>query len=124
EFNMSIIMITHDFSMASNFCDKIVVMYAGQMMESAPTTEFLKNCRHPYSQGLLNSTLDIDAPEISLNPIGGSPPNLLEPPSGCRFHPRCKHCQSICTTDVPVLRRVGQNHWAACHFAEGGAAYA
>jgi oligopeptide/dipeptide ABC transporter ATP-binding protein len=118
EFGTSIIMITHDFSMATNFCDKIVVMYAGHIMESAPTGEFLKNCLHPYSRGLLRSTLDIDASEIELKPIPGAPPNLIAPPPGCRFHPRCEMAQSVCSARIPVLRRLGPNHSVACHFVE------
>lgn len=120
-FGMSIIMITHDFSMASNFCDKIIVMYAGKIMEYAPTMAFLSNCLHPYSQGLIRSTLDIEAPDAKLNPIPGSPPNLINPPAGCRFHPRCEKCQPLCSTEIPALRPVGTDHWVACHFAEGGA---
>ncbi|HEX3043204.1 MAG TPA: ABC transporter ATP-binding protein [Bacillota bacterium] len=124
EFGMSIIMITHDFSMASNFCDKLMVMYAGKVMESAPTIEFLAHCFHPYSQGLLGSTLDIDASDIRLNPIPGSPPSLLNPPPGCRFHPRCKKRQPICSLEIPELRQVGENHWVACHIVKGGLANA
>jgi oligopeptide/dipeptide ABC transporter ATP-binding protein len=124
EFGMSIIMITHDFSMASNFCDKLIVMYAGKVMESAPTMEFLANCLHPYSQGLLGSTLDIDASDIRLNPIPGSPPSLLNPPPGCRFQPRCKERRPICSVELPELRQVGENHWVACHIAKGGLANA
>jgi peptide/nickel transport system ATP-binding protein len=119
EFGTSVIMITHDFCMASNFCDKIIVMYAGKIMESAQTKNFLARCLHPYSQGLLGSTLDIEATEMTLNPIGGNTPNLIDPPPGCRFHPRCKLCQPICKTEVPVLRSAGDGHLVACHFAEG-----
>lgn len=115
ELGMSIIMITHDFSMASNFCDKLLVMYAGKVMESAPTEEFLANCLHPYSQGLLGSTLDIDSVGSELHPIPGTPPSLIDPPSGCRFHPRCNLRQPLCTIDEPELWQVRPNHWVACH---------
>lgn len=118
-FGMSIIMITHDFSMASNFCDKIVVMYAGKVMENAPTMEFLSNAMHPYSQGLIRSTLDLDTVGTKLKPIPGSPPNPISPPSGCRFHPRCEQSQPICSVKIPDLCQVGPDHWVACHFAEG-----
>lgn len=120
-YGMSIILITHDFCMASNFCDRIIVMYAGKVMEYAPTTTFLAECSHPYSQGLIRSTLDIDTPDVELQPIPGSPPSLINPPSGCRFHPRCEKCQPLCVVEEPVLRRAGPGHWVACHFAEGGA---
>lgn len=115
ELGMSIIMITHDFSMASNFCDKLLVMYAGKVMESAPTEEFIANCLHPYSQGLLRSTLDIDSVGSKLYPIPGAPPSLIDPPSGCRFHPRCIIRQPLCTIDQPELRQVRPHHWVACH---------
>ncbi|HBR28097.1 MAG TPA: peptide ABC transporter ATP-binding protein [Firmicutes bacterium] len=117
---MSIIMITHDFSMASNFCDQIIVMYAGKIMEKASTMEFLSNCLHPYSQGLIRSTLDLDTMDVKLNPIPGSPPNPIYPPSGCRFHPRCERRQPICAEEIPALREGGADHWVSCHFAGGG----
>jgi peptide/nickel transport system ATP-binding protein len=115
EFGMSIIMITHDFSMATNFCDKIIVMYAGRIMESAPTGAFLANSYHPYSRGLLQSTLDIDASGIELHPIPGSPPSLIDPPPGCRFHPRCEQRRPICLLEAPELYEVGAGHLVACH---------
>ncbi len=120
EFNMSIIVITHDFSMATNFCDRIIVMYAGKIVEYGPTLDFLAGCLHPYSSGLLCSTLDIDASDYKLTPIRGNPPSLIDPPSGCSFHPRCDYCQSVCVKEVPVLRELGRNHWVACHFAKEG----
>jgi peptide/nickel transport system ATP-binding protein len=120
EFGTSIILITHDFCMASNFCDKLIVMYAGKVMESAPTKEILGRCLHPYSRGLLGSCLDIDKEDIALHPIGGNPPNLIDPPKGCCFHPRCDMKQEICETGIPALREIRPNHWAACHFAEKG----
>lgn len=119
-YGMSIIMITHDFCMASNFCDKIIVMYAGKMVEYAPTMTFLAECSHPYSRGLIRSTLDIDATDVELQPIPGSPPSLINPPRGCSFHPRCEKSQVICAVKEPVLRRIAQDHWVACHFVEGG----
>ncbi len=120
EFGTAIIMITHDFCMASNFCDKIMVMYAGRVMEAAPTVDFLKRAMHPYSRGLLGSTLDIDAKEVVLHPIGGNPPNLIDPPPGCSFHPRCEMKKDICMTQAPALRELAPGHLVACHFTEGG----
>ena len=119
ELGMSIIMITHDFSMATNFCDRIIVMYAGHIAETAPTMEFIKNSQHPYSLGLLSSTLDIDLSNSKLKPIPGQPPNMLNPPQGCKFNPRCELCKPICLEQEPELRQVGDNHFAACHFAKG-----
>lgn len=114
EFSMSVIMITHDLGMASNFCDKVIIMYAGKIMESAPVQEFIRNPLHPYSLGLLNSTLDMNSPEGSLRPIPGNPPNLINLPPGCRFYPRCERKKDICLTE-PELKEVTPGHSVACH---------
>jgi len=118
ETGMSIIMITHDFTMATNFCDRILVLYAGRVMESASTQAFLRNPRHPYSRGLLGSVLDIDSDPMKLNPIPGSPPNLTELPRGCRFSPRCALATDLCRQTAPALVEVDRDHLAACHYAE------
>jgi oligopeptide/dipeptide ABC transporter ATP-binding protein len=115
EFKMSVIMITHDFSIALNFCDRIIVMYAGKIVESAPSSTFIKNPKHPYSLGLLNSTLDIETTEKKLTPIKGMPPDLINPPSGCRFHPRCQYATKKCEKEVPELKEIEKNHFVACH---------
>jgi peptide/nickel transport system ATP-binding protein len=117
ESGTSVIMITHDFTVACNFCDRIIVMYAGRVMESAATSEFVRNARHPYSTGLLGSVLDIGSDKMSLKPIPGSPPNLIAPPPGCRFHPRCEKCAPRCRSEEPELREIVPGHLAACHFA-------
>jgi len=117
ETGMGIIMITHDFTMATNFCDRILVLYAGRIMESAPTTAFLRNPSHPYSQGLLGSVLDIDSDQMTLNPIPGSPPNLTDLPQGCRFSPRCARATDLCRRTAPVLAPVADDHLVACHYA-------
>lgn len=119
EYKTSIIMITHDFGMASNFCDKIMVMYAGKVMESAPASAFLKGAQHPYSLGLMRSVIDLDSEEKELHTIPGTPPNMINPPKGCRFHPRCERCLPICTTVEPMLVSVGDGHQVACHLAQG-----
>ncbi|MGQ9778881.1 MAG: ABC transporter ATP-binding protein [Bacillota bacterium] len=121
EFSMGVIPITHDFGMATNFCDRIAVMYAGKIVESAPTPTFVTSALHPYSRGLLRSTLDVGAEEIRLEPIPGNPPNLISPPPGCRFHPRCAVRRPICEVEEPPLREVDGGHQVACHLVEGGA---
>ncbi|NPV81578.1 MAG: ABC transporter ATP-binding protein [Firmicutes bacterium] len=124
ELNMSVIIITHDFGIATNFCDSIAVMYAGRIVEMAPTEEFIMRPFHPYSIGLMRSTLDIDVEDSRLEPIPGNPPNLKNPPFGCRFHPRCKRAVDICRDSMPELKEVADSHYVACHFAEGDGAYA
>ena len=92
---MSIILITHDAALAMNFSDSIMVMYAGKVAEYAPVTDFIKNPLHPYSRRLIDSTIDVEAEEGLIKPIPGAPPNWLDLPSGCTFHPRC-NAQDIC----------------------------
>ena len=123
ESGMSVILITHDMGLAANFCDRLVVMYAGQVVESAPTAVFVRNPLHPYSQGLLRSHLDAGADVADLRPIPGQPPNLVHPPSGCRFHPRCEWRQPVCMQQVPALRTVAPGHQVACHLVTGGGAH-
>ncbi len=120
KLNMSIIFITHDITLAMNFCDTIIVMYAGKIVEYSSIEKFIKNPLHPYSQGLLNSTLDIEKKEGSLRPIPGNPPNLINPPEGCRFHPRCSYVQEICKEKEPELREIEEKHKVACHLVKGG----
>ncbi|MEN2984623.1 MAG: ABC transporter ATP-binding protein [Dictyoglomaceae bacterium] len=120
KFGMSIIFITHDITLAMNFCDTIIVMYAGKIVEYSLMDKFIKNPLHPYSQGLLNSTLDIETKEGSLRPIPGNPPSLINPPSGCRFHPRCPYVQEICKEKEPELKEIEEGHKTACHLVKGG----
>lgn len=120
EFKTSVIFITHDVTLAMNFADTIMVMYAGKIAEYSPVEKFIKNPLHPYSQGLISSTLDIKAKEGSLRPIPGNPPSLVNPPSGCRFHPRCTYAQDICREQEPEYREVEDGHYVACHLVKGG----
>ena len=111
---MSIVLITHDFGVAARFCDRVIVMYAGRVAEEASIDTFLNRPSHPYSRGLLNSTLEVGRERTALEPIPGSPPNMVRPPSGCPFHPRCASASARCVTDVPVLSDVGTAHRVAC----------
>ena len=118
EFGMAVIMITHDFAIATNFCDRIIVMYAGRVVESAKTEVFVSNPSHPYSRGLLNSTLEIDSLDKPIKPIPGNPPNMISPPSGCAFHPRCELAIDLCKDKVPELLEVESGHCVACHLVK------
>ena len=124
EFNSAIIMVTHDLGVISDIADRIVVMYAGKVVEEGTAVNVMAQPQHPYTWGLLNSvpTLHGDAGE-DLRPIPGNPPSLLNVPSGCSFHPRCEHWlgkNSACDGEVPEL--IGINgepaHVAACHLPE------
>jgi oligopeptide/dipeptide ABC transporter ATP-binding protein len=116
EFNMSIMLITHDLGVIAELTDYVTVMYAGYIVEYASTIELFKNPMHPYSIALLGA---IPKPETrkddDLTIIPGSIPNLIAPPSGCRFHPRCSHTMDICKTDIPKLRQVAPQHTVRCH---------
>ncbi|HEY0734085.1 MAG TPA: ABC transporter ATP-binding protein [Herpetosiphonaceae bacterium] len=111
----SILFITHDMSLMVEFSDRIGIMYAGEIVELAPAKELFTNPLHPYTQGLINSFPPLTGPKQKLTGIPGSPPNLITPPSGCRFHPRCTQCQPIETQVKPKLREVKPEHWVAYH---------
>ncbi|MFI5802440.1 ABC transporter ATP-binding protein [Streptomyces sp. NPDC051561] len=116
ELNMGLILITHDLGVVADVADKIAVMYAGRIVETAPVHEIYKNPAHPYTQGLLESIPRLDQKGQELYAIKGLPPNLLRIPPGCAFNPRCPMAQDICRTDVPPLFDVAEGRRSACHF--------
>jgi oligopeptide transport system ATP-binding protein len=120
EFGMSIILITHDLGIVAEQASKVLVMYAGHIVESAPVEQLYYQPLHPYSLGLLDSVARLDRErKARLNPISGQPPSLIRVPPGCPFHPRCVFARSRCVDEYPdLLPRTGQaEHSAACHFA-------
>jgi len=116
-FGMSIIYITHDMGVIAEICDRVAVMYAGNVVEVAPVKEIFKNPLHPYTKALLES---IPKPGSAFKSIPGTVPNLVNPPSGCRFHPRCAHAMKKCSVEVPQLKEVSKEHNVAC-FLHGDA---
>ncbi|MEC4018485.1 ABC transporter ATP-binding protein [Streptomyces sp. H27-D2] len=116
EFNMGLILITHDLGVVADVADKIAVMYAGRIVETAPVRELYKRPAHPYTRGLLDSIPRLDQKGHELYAIKGLPPNLLNIPAGCAFSPRCPKAQDICRTDVPALEQVSDERASACHF--------
>ncbi|MFE3825129.1 ABC transporter ATP-binding protein [Streptomyces sp. NPDC059092] len=123
EFNMGLILITHDLGVVADVADKIAVMYAGRIVETAPVHEIYKRPAHPYTRGLLDSIPRLDQKGHELYAIKGLPPNLLKIPSGCAFNPRCPSAQDICRTEVPALAQVTERdggelpgRGSACHF--------
>ncbi|MFF0741384.1 ABC transporter ATP-binding protein [Streptomyces sp. NPDC004111] len=123
EYNMGLILITHDLGVVADVADKIAVMYAGRIVETAPVHEIYKRPAHPYTKGLLDSIPRLDQKGQELYAIKGLPPNLLKIPSGCAFNPRCPKAQDICRTEVPPLVQVTERDGAdltgrgsACHF--------
>jgi peptide/nickel transport system ATP-binding protein len=114
ELGMSIIYISHDIAVIAEVADKMGVMYAGELVEYGTTDEIFHNPRHPYAWLLLSSTPSITGPRRKLAPLVGEPPNLMNPPSGCRFHPRCPFATEKCSVEVPVPEDVGGGHLVAC----------
>ncbi len=101
EFHMSIIFITHDINVAHSISDRMVVMYAGEVSEASPADVLVKKALHPYSQALIASIPTTSKKEGQLNAIAGSPPDMISPPKGCRFHPRCPFVMDICSRESP-----------------------
>ncbi|MFF2184438.1 ABC transporter ATP-binding protein [Streptomyces sp. NPDC058155] len=116
EFDMGLILITHDLGVVADVADKIAVMYAGRIVESAPVHDIYKAPAHPYTRGLLDSIPRLDQKGRELYAIKGLPPNLQRIPAGCAFNPRCPRAQDICRTDVPPLFEVDENRRSACFF--------
>ncbi|MFI5981697.1 ABC transporter ATP-binding protein [Streptomyces sp. NPDC098789] len=125
EYNMGLILITHDLGVVADVADKIAVMYAGRIVEQAPVHELYGRPAHPYTRGLLDSIPRLDQKGEELYAIKGLPPNLLKIPTGCAFNPRCPKAQDICRTEVPALLPVTERdgvelvgRGSACHFWE------
>ncbi|MEE1817100.1 ABC transporter ATP-binding protein [Streptomyces sp. NPDC004288] len=123
EYNMGLILITHDLGVVADVADKIAVMYAGRIVEQAPVHELYKRPAHPYTRGLLDSIPRLDQKGQELYAIKGLPPNLLKVPTGCAFNPRCPKADDICRTEIPALVPVTERDGAdlpgrksACHF--------
>jgi peptide/nickel transport system ATP-binding protein len=106
ELGFAVIFVTHDMSLVSHFSDRLLVMYAGQVAELAKTSELFDRPLHPYSQGLLAAFPSLRGPKVRLLGIPGSPPNLVNPPRGCRFAPRCPRAEPRCTVAEIPLRSV------------------
>ncbi len=119
EHRMALILITHDLGVLAGMADRILVMYAGRVVETAPTGELFANPRHPYTAGLLSSVPRLDAARTAqLAPIRGQPPDLIDLPEGCPFAPRCDYAQEMCRQQTPPLLDVQPGHQAACWYWE------
>ncbi|UDG81586.1 Oligopeptide transport ATP-binding protein OppD [Candidatus Profftia lariciata] len=114
EFNTAIIIITHDLGLIAGICDKVLVMYAGRMIEYGSTRDIFYSPSHPYSIGLLNAIPHFHCKNESLITIPGNPPNLLSVPTGCPFHPRCAYAMDICIHKIPLLEQLSIGHVRAC----------
>ena len=127
ELGFAVLFITHDVSLLLEIAHRIAIMYAGEIVESAPAARLAADPQHPYTKGLLTSFPPLRGPLVRLTGIPGAPPDLRQPPRGCRFHPRCPHCTPEQpdlyvrqTTEPPLLREIEPGHEVACHLVAGG----
>jgi oligopeptide/dipeptide ABC transporter ATP-binding protein len=114
----SVLLISHDLGIVARVCRRIAVMYAGNIVEICSTVQLFKKPLHPYTQGLLNSILTFSKREGEAQVIRGVIPDLIEPPPGCRFHPRCPSSMEICEKEKPSWIESEEGHWVSCHLYE------
>ncbi|MGE5512306.1 MAG: ABC transporter ATP-binding protein [Bacteroidota bacterium] len=117
-FRLTYLFISHDLGVVEHITDRVVIMYLGRIVETAPTVELFRNAVHPYSQALLSEVPRISTSRRMFHPVKGEIPSPLAPPPGCHFHPRCPHATERCRLEVPPLRVVAPGRQAACHFSE------
>ncbi len=111
---LTLLLITHDMGVVAEMCERVAVLYAGNLVEEAPVYELFKNPQHPYTMGLLRAVPNPLTEISKLEAIPGTVPNLIKPPSGCRFHPRCPYAKDICKKERPPLVEVSPGHKVAC----------
>jgi oligopeptide/dipeptide ABC transporter ATP-binding protein len=120
ELGSAMLLITHDLGLVAQFCDRVYVMYAGQIVEEAPVARLFAAPRHPYTRALLRSTLPVDRRIETFSAIEGQPPSLVAPPPGCRFAPRCPEAVARCAREAPPTT-AGVRCWLATEARDGAA---
>lgn len=115
KLDLSMMLITHDISVIAQTCDQLAIMYAGKIVERSDVKTMFENPFHPYTDALISAFPNIQGERRQLSSISGTPPDLIKPPSGCKFHPRCQYAQDICEKDEPKLCKSGEKHETACH---------
>lgn len=120
DYELTLILITHNMGVVAELADRVAVMYAGKLMEVAKAIPLYEKPMHPYTQGLLRSIPNIKLMEQVLATMPGSPPDLIQPPPGCRFHPRCPYVKDECKEIEPLMREVEKDHLVACHLYQRG----
>ena len=115
QLGLSVLLITHNLGVVANTCDKVAVMYSGRVIEQAPVQELFRAPGHPYTQGLIRAVPSSHSQRGGLQGIPGLIPNLIDPPAGCRFHPRCEQVLAHCRSQVPGPGHIGADHLAFCH---------
>ncbi len=114
----SMVFITHDISVVAETCDRVCVMYAGKIMEYGTARDIFKDARHPYTMGLQNAFPSVKLTQMELISIPGYPPDLINPPLGCRFAERCPFATEICNTEQPSMTEIKEDHFAYCHHVD------
>jgi peptide/nickel transport system ATP-binding protein len=117
KYDLAVLFITHDLSVVAENCHSTAIMYAGNIVEKGSTSNVFKRSLHPYTYKLIGAFPSISGPKKRLEFIPGTPPNLLNPPPGCKFHPRCPFVQEICKDQEPEYQEINPGHFARCHFA-------
>jgi len=117
DFGMGIILITHDLGVVAGFCEEVLVLYGGRVMEQGPIDPLFETPSHPYTQGLLKAIPRVDQVDDQLLTIPGSPPDMMHPPAGCPFEPRCQYAIHICKEQLSPLQAFDSKRWRACHRA-------
>jgi oligopeptide/dipeptide ABC transporter ATP-binding protein len=115
KLNVAMVFITHDMGIVADTCDRVTVLYAGQVCETGTTEEVFEKPKHPYTEALLSSVPSLALRKEKLSVIPGNVPNLIQPPSGCRFHPRCSYARQICIDKDPELESIGGGRSIHCH---------
>nr|WP_316643172.1 ABC transporter ATP-binding protein [uncultured Roseateles sp.] len=120
ELGLAYLFISHDLGVVKHLCDRVVVMYLGRVVESAPVAELFARPNHPYTRALLAEIPRIDVRRTRFAAIRGEIPSPIAPPTGCHFHPRCPQAMARCSTEVPQLRGIAIHHTSACHLNDAG----
>jgi oligopeptide transport system ATP-binding protein len=119
--NTATILITHDLGVVAGMCRRVIVLYGGKIVEEGTAREVFYHARHPYTWGLLRSIPQRGGRRQKLVPIPGTPPDLIHPPQGCPFYPRCPHAMVVCARAMPERRQLSDTHAAACRLLDEGA---
>ena len=115
DLDLTYLFISHDLGVVEHLSDRVIIMYLGRVVESAPADQIFHRPNHPYTQALLRQVPRLESRKTSFQPIVGEIPSPLDPPQGCHFHPRCPHAKALCKAQAPRLREVAPGHLSACH---------
>ena len=115
KYDLTYLFISHDIGVIEHISDRVIVMYLGRIVETAPIETFAENPNHPYTKALLDGVPRLEIGKRDYEPVSGEIPSPLAPPSGCHFHPRCKFATDTCKISKPVLLEIAPGHFSACH---------